>query len=67
MFQELFDMPIAYDMGIDIKEIRKCKMRKGCKRGFPFKETVIMTSKEVAEVSGQAFMKILKMKGLTYN
>ena len=64
MFKELFDMPIAYDMGIDIKAIRKRKIRKGCKRGFPFKETIITTSKEVAKLSGQTIMKIIKTEDL---
>lgn len=61
MFSEIFGMPIAYDMGINIVADRKRKRhRKGVCKNPPKKEVVVMTSKEVAEVSGQALAKVLK-------
>ncbi len=61
MFTELFNMPIAYDMGIDIKDLRKRKPhRKGVKSNkYPNKETIVITSKELADITGQAMIEIL--------
>ena len=63
MFFEIFDeLPIAYDMGIDIKTIRKRKKhRKGSFRNKKqMIETVVITSKEMADISGELLARVLK-------
>ncbi len=62
MFTEIFNMPIAYDIGVDIKDTRNRKPhRKGIRHyKYNTKETIILTSKEVAEISGEALMKLFQ-------
>ena len=60
MFAELFNMPVSYDMGIDIRTIRIRKQhRKGANKRCDNKETIQMTSQEVADVSREAMSIIL--------
>ena len=61
MFLELLNkMPLAYDMGIDIRTIRKRKKRKGSNRKYMNKEVVQMTSKEIAQLSGEILEKVMR-------
>ena len=61
MFLELLsEMPLAYDMGIDIRTIRKRKKRKGSSRKHMNKEVVQMTSKEVAQLNGEILEKVMR-------
>ncbi len=61
MFAELFDMPIAYDMGIDLTgTLQRKPHRKGKKiHNLKKKEVVVMTSKEIANLSGKVLEKLL--------
>ena len=63
MLTDLISMPIAYDIGIDIKTTRIRKNRKGTKYKNQRIETVVMTSKEVAEVSGKLLSTVLRKIG----
>ena len=70
MFSELFNMPIAYDLGINITTIRKRKhSRKGVysKRHNELCETVVITSKEMSEISAQALMEVFNKVELCTN
>jgi len=65
MFSELvgmLDIPIAYDLGIDIKTERKRKKRKGSK-GHSIVFATVLTSKELSEISGNLIAKMMKHKG----
>ncbi len=61
MFQELFDLPIAYDIGINLTGILQRKPHRKGKRihNFKKKEVVVMTSKEISELSAEVLKKLL--------
>ena len=62
MFKELLDMPIAYDMGMDLTGlINRKPHRKGSKLNRPpKKEVVVITSKELSRIAGKVLEKMLK-------
>lgn len=65
MFEKLFpmlDMPLAYDTGINVTTVRPRKRsRKGVSnKKFRCCETIVLTSKECAEIAGEAICKLMK-------
>jgi len=61
MLEQLLTTGIAYDMGDDIKTIRKRKYRKGkSHHRYSKVVTTIMTSKEIAEIIGQTWLQVMK-------
>ena len=60
MFEDIFSAPIAYDLGIPITTVRKRKPNHKGTNNNRHKNivTVVMSSKEISEVSAQALMKV---------
>ena len=59
---ELLGMSMAYDTGINITSTRKRKGRKGVKDNFHKEvETIVMTSKEVSEITGEVFAELFSV------
>jgi len=61
MFAELFKESLvtpAYDLGINMTTTRMRKKRKGCVK-HSMKETIVMKSAEMAELSSKVLMRLL--------
>ncbi len=59
MFEELFNIPIAYDTGINITTLRRRKHRKAKVKQKNYVKTILISNEEVLEISAEALKKVL--------
>lgn len=57
--QDIMNVPLAYDTGVNITTLRKRKKRK-CAKTHLIVVTEVMSSKEVSKVSGEILSKIMR-------